>query len=60
MGQLEHHVTDQRRRNSQAVGELVHDGGLTGEGQDRDEGKGQLRRNQKVLIVLFGSQSCDR
>lgn len=57
---LEHHVTDQRRRNSQAVGELVHDRGQTGEGQDWDEGKGQLQRNQKVLFVLFGSQSCDR
>lgn len=53
MQTLEHHPTGWRRRNSHAVGELIHDRGQTGEGQYRDEGKGQLPGNQKHALSAF-------
>lgn len=55
---LQHQVTGwRRRRNLQAVGELIHDGRQTGEGQDGDEGKGQLPSPKAQLNVFFSFYS---
>lgn len=49
-------MTDQRRRDSQAVGELVHHRRHTGEGQDGDKGKRQLQRNTAGVLSCRESE----